>query len=239
MLKKKKDFKVDDRLKHIAFIMDGNGRWAKKRMLPRMVGHKYGAQNFKKVVTYCFEMGIKTVTAYAFSTENWSRPQAEIDSIINLLKEYIEVVKKEEDVRVIFIGDKKALPENLSSLMIEAEEETKHKSLLLYIAFNYGGRAEIVNACNSLIKEGKTEITEDDISAFVYTSEASDPDLIVRTAGEYRISNFLLWQAAYSEFYFADVFWPDFNKKQLIKAIENFYTRKRRFGGLNKDEETK
>ncbi len=239
MLKKKKDFKVDDRLKHIAFIMDGNGRWAKKRMLPRMVGHKYGAQNFKKVVTYCFEMGIKTVTAYAFSTENWSRPQAEIDSIINLLKEYIEVVKKEEDVRVIFIGDKKALPENLSSLMIEAEEETKHKSLLLYIAFNYGGRAEIVNACNSLIREGKTEITEDDISAFVYTSEAPDPDLIVRTAGEYRISNFLLWQAAYSEFYFADVYWPDFNKKQLIKAIENFYTRKRRFGGLNKDEETK
>ena len=239
MLKKKKDFKVDDRLKHIAFIMDGNGRWAKKRMLPRMVGHKYGAQNFKKVVTYCFEMGIKTVTAYAFSTENWSRPQAEIDSIINLLKEYIEVVKKEEDVRVIFIGDKKALPENLSSLMIEAEEETKHKSLLLYIAFNYGGRAEIVNACNSLIREGKTEITEDDISAFVYTSEAPDPDLIVRTAGEYRISNFLLWQAAYSEFYFADVYWPDFNKKQLIKAIKNFYTRKRRFGGLNKDEETK
>ena len=133
LIKKKKDFKVDDRLKHIAFIMDGNGRWAKKRMLPRMVGHKYGAQNFKRVVTYCFEMGIKTVTAYAFSTENWSRPQAEIDSIISLLKEYIEVVKKEEDVRVIFIGDKNILPDNLSSIMIEAEEETKHKSLLFFV----------------------------------------------------------------------------------------------------------
>ena len=239
LIKKKKDFKVDDRLKHIAFIMDGNGRWAKKRMLPRMVGHKYGAQNFKRVVTYCFEMGIKTVTAYAFSTENWSRPQAEIDSIISLLKEYIEVVKKEEDVRVIFIGDKNILPDNLSSIMIEAEEETKHKSLLLYIAFNYGGRAEIVTACNKLIKNGKTQITEDDITTSVYTNLAPDPDLIVRTAGEYRISNFLLWQCAYSEFYFTDVYWPDFDKKQLIKAIENFYTRKRRFGGLNKDEETK
>ena len=218
--KNKKDFKVDERLKHIAFIMDGNGRWAKKRLMPRMVGHKYGAQNFKKVVTNCFEMGIKTVTAYAFSTENWSRPQAEIDSIINLLKEYIEIVKKEDDVRVVFIGDKTTLPQNLSSLMIEAEEE-------------------IVNACNKLIKEGRTQITESDISSCIYTSEAPDPDLIVRTAGEYRISNFLLWQSAYSEFYFTDVYWPDFDKKQLIKAIENFYTRKRRFGGLNKDEETK
>ena len=239
LFKKKNDFKVDERLKHIAFIMDGNGRWAKKRMLPRMVGHKYGAENFKSVVRNCFEIGIKIVTVYAFSTENWSRPQAEVDSIISLLKEYIELVKKEEDVRVVFIGDKKALPENLSSLMISAEEETKNKSLLLYIAFNYGGRAEIVNACNNLIREGKSQITENDISSSIYTYESPDPDLIVRTAGEYRVSNFLLWQCAYSEFYFTDVYWPDFDKKQLIKAIENFYTRKRRFGGLNKDEETK
>ncbi|MBQ8545822.1 MAG: di-trans,poly-cis-decaprenylcistransferase [Clostridia bacterium] len=235
--KKQKNVIIDDRLKHIAFIMDGNGRWAKKRLLPRMVGHKYGAQNFKNIVKYCFEMGIESVTTYAFSTENWSRPQAEIDSIINLLKEYIEVVKQEEKVRIIFIGDKSNLPSDLARIMIEAEEITMGREKKLYIAFNYGGRAEIVNACNSLIAEGKTKVTESDISSHMYTAEAPDPDLIIRTAGEYRISNFLLWQCAYSEFYFAEVFWPDFDKKELMKAIENFYTRKRRFGGLNKDEE--
>ena len=237
LIKEKNQLKVDDRLKHIAFIMDGNGRWAKSRLLPRKVGHKYGAENFKKVVRNCFEAGIKAITVYAFSTENWARPKDEIDSIIALLKEYIEAVKQEEDVRVIFIGDKSSLPENLSSIMIKSEEETKHRPLYLYIAFNYGGRAEIVKACNELIAEGKTKISEDDISKHVYTSEMPDPDLIVRTAGEYRISNFLLWQAAYSEFYFTNVYWPDFDKKELYKAIENFYTRKRRYGGLNKDED--
>ena len=227
---------VDDRLKHIAFIMDGNGRWAKKRMLPRPVGHVNGAATFKKVVRYCFEMGIKVVTVYAFSTENWKRPKEEIDAIIKLLKEYIIDGINDGNVKINFIGDKSSLPKELVDLLVDAEEKTKEKTKILNIAFNYGGRNEIVNACNRLIKEGKTEITEDDISNSVYTASLPDPDLIVRTAGEYRLSNFLLWQSAYSEFYFTDVYWPDFDKKQLDLAIKSFYNRKRRFGGLDNKE---
>lgn len=227
---------VDDRLKHIAFIMDGNGRWAKKRMLPRAVGHVNGAATFKKVVRYCFEMGIKVVTVYAFSTENWKRPKEEIDAIIKLLKEYIIDGINDGNVKINFIGDKSSLPKELVDLLVDAEEKTKEKTKILNIAFNYGGRNEIVNACNKLIKEGKTEITEDDISNSVYTASLPDPDLIVRTAGEYRLSNFLLWQSAYSEFYFTDVYWPDFDKKQLDLAIKSFYNRKRRFGGLDNKE---
>lgn len=227
---------VDDRLKHIAFIMDGNGRWAKKRMLPRPVGHVNGAATFKKVVRYCFEMGIKVVTVYAFSTENWKRPKEEIDAIIKLLKEYIIDGINDGNVKINFIGDKSSLPKELVDLLVDAEEKTKEKTKILNIAFNYGGRNEIVNACNKLIKEGKTEITEDDISNSVYTASLPDPDLIVRTAGEYRLSNFLLWQSAYSEFYFTDVYWPDFDKKQLDLAIKSFYNRKRRFGGLDNKE---
>lgn len=233
---KKKISVVDDRLKHIAFIMDGNGRWAQKRMLPRSVGHKYGADTFKKVVRYCFEMGIKVVTVYAFSTENWKRPQQEIDAIIKLLKEYILDGLNENDVRINFIGDKKSLPDDLAELMTDAELKTKEKTKLLNIAFNYGGRNEIVNACNNLIKTGKEEITEQDISDNIYTAGMPEPDLIVRTAGEYRLSNFLLWQSAYSELYFTNVYWPEFDKKQLNLAIKSFYKRKRRFGGLNTKE---
>lgn len=234
--RKKKISVVDERLKHIAFIMDGNGRWAKKRMLPRSVGHVNGAATFKKVVRYCFEMGIKVVTVYAFSTENWKRPKEEIDAIIKLLKDYIIDGINDGNVKINFIGDKNSLPKELSDLLVDAEEKTKEKTKILNIAFNYGGRNEIVNACNKLINEGKTKITEDDISNNVYTASLPDPDLIVRTAGEYRLSNFLLWQSAYSEFYFTDVYWPDFDKKQLDLAIESFYNRKRRFGGLDKKE---
>ncbi len=234
--RRKKISIVDDRLKHIAFIMDGNGRWAQKRMLPRPVGHTYGAKTFKKVVRYCFEMGIKVVTVYAFSTENWKRPQTEIDAIIKLLKEYILDGINDGNVKINFIGDKESLPKELVDLMLDAEEKTKEKTKILNIAFNYGGRAEIINACNKLIKDGKAEITEQDISDNVYTVGMPEPDLIVRTAGEYRLSNFLLWQCAYSEFYFTDVYWPDFDKKQLDLAIQSFYSRKRRFGGLDKKE---
>ena len=234
--RKKKISVVDDRLKHIAFIMDGNGRWAEKRMLPRPVGHINGAATFKKVVRYCFELGIKVVTVYAFSTENWKRPKAEIDAIIKLLKEYIIEGINDGNVKINFIGDKESLPDELVELLVDAEERTKEKTKILNIAFNYGGRNEIVNACNKLIKDGKTEITENDISSNVYTANLPDPDLIVRTAGEYRLSNFLLWQSAYSELYFTNVYWPDFDKKQLDLAIQSFYGRKRRFGGLDKKE---
>jgi undecaprenyl diphosphate synthase len=181
-------------------------------------------------------MGIKVVTVYAFSTENWKRPKEEIDAIIKLLKEYIIDGVNDGNVKINFIGDKSSLPKELVDLLVDAEEKTKEKTKILNIAFNYGGRNEIVNACNRLIKEGKTEITEDDISNSVYTASLPDPDLIVRTAGEYRLSNFLLWQSAYSEFYFTDVYWPDFDKKQLDLAIKSFYNRKRRFGGLDNKE---
>ena len=235
--KKKKEIKVDERLKHIAFIMDGNGRWAKSRSLPRQVGHKYGARAFENTVRNCHAAGIKIVTVYAFSTENWSRPQKEVNAIMELLDSYIEKAHDEKDIRYVFIGDKSAFTEELRNKMLYLEEISKDCENILNIAFNYGGRAEIINACNSLIKEGKTDISEEDISSHLYTSHCPDPDLIVRTAGEYRISNFLLWQCAYSELYYTKALWPDFDKEELRKAIESFYSRKRRFGGLIKGEE--
>ena len=223
---------VDNRLSHIAFIMDGNGRWAKKRSLPRKAGHKQGAVAFENVVRECNKLGIKTVTVYAFSTENWKRPKEEVDAIINLLNNYIDRVDLNDDIRFIFLGDKSVLNDELRSKIEKLEEDTKSRSNVLNIAFNYGGRAEIVHAFNELAKEGKESVTEDDISSHLYTKDSSDPDLIVRTANECRISNFLLWQCAYSEFYFTDVLWPDFDKNELYKAIESFYSRKRNFGGI-------
>ena len=235
---KLKSFKVDGRIKHIAFIMDGNGRWAKSRSLPRSVGHKHGAKALERTVQSCHEFGIKAVTVYAFSTENWSRPKKEVDAIIELLNSYIDQAKKEnQQIRYIFIGDKSILDDNLRNKMIELEDQSKGYDNILNIAFNYGGRAEIVDACNSLILAGKEKITEDDISNNLYTKHCPDPDLIIRTANEHRISNFLLWQCAYAEFYYTKVLWPDFNKKELYKAIQSFYKRKRRFGGLIKGEE--
>ena len=223
---------VDERLSHIAFIMDGNGRWAKRRSLPRMAGHRQGAVAFENIVRECNKLGIKTVTVYAFSTENWKRPKEEVDAIISLLNRYIDRVDLNDDIRFIFLGDKSVLNEELRAKMEKLEDDTKHRSNVLNIAFNYGGRAEIVNAFNELAKEGIDNITENDISAHLYTRESKDPDLIVRTANECRISNFLLWQCAYSEFYFTDTLWPDFDKKELYKAIESFYSRKRNFGGI-------
>ena len=237
LFKKKTDFKVDSRLKHIAFIMDGNGRWAKSRSLPRHIGHKYGAKAFEDTIKNCHHFGIKTVTVYAFSTENWTRPKKEVDAIMELLNSYIEKAWEEKDIKYKFIGDKSVLTDELKHNMIKLEEATKNYDNTLNIAFNYGGRAEIVDAFNLLIAEGKASVTENDISSHLYTSESPDPDLIVRTANEHRISNFLLWQCAYSEFYFTKTLWPDFNKKELLKAIKSFYNRKRRFGGLIKGEE--
>lgn len=230
--KKKEAFRVDESLSHIAFIMDGNGRWAKARALPRKMGHRQGAIAFEKIVRECSKIGIKTVTVYAFSTENWKRPKEEIDAIMELLSSYIDRAEEEKGTRYVFLGDKSVLREDLRVRMEKLERESEGREYTLNIAFNYGGRAELVNAFNELAALGKTTVSEADISAHLYTRSSKDPDLIVRTANECRISNFLLWQCAYSEFYFTDVLWPDFDEKELHKAVKSFYKRKRNFGGI-------
>ena len=226
-------------LNHIAFIMDGNGRWAKSRGLPREFGHRAGAENFKKVVRYCRDIGIKIVTVYAFSTENIKRPKREVDAIFKLLMDYIDEAREEEAVEFRFIGDPWALGEDIGEKAAKLEEDTRGGTHRINIALNYGGRAEIVHAVNRLIDEGKSEITEDDISARIYTSDCPDPDLVVRTGRETRISNFLLWQSAYSEFYFSDAMWPDFSPDDVNAAVRDFAGRSRRWGGLDKNESAK
>ena len=226
---------VGDTLRHIAFIMDGNGRWAKARSLPREMGHKKGASVFERITLHCFSRGIRAVTVYAFSTENWSRPKAEVDAIMSLLSDYIDYAEKkfkEYDARLVFLGDKAALSPALRAKAERIEEMSKDRSRVLNIALNYGARDEIVSACNRLIAEGKTSVTRDDISSHLYTAASGDPDLIVRTGGDYRVSNFLLWQSAYAEFYFTKTLWPDLTEKEVDLAIEDFLGRHRRFGGL-------
>ena len=226
---------VDERLQHIAFIMDGNGRWAQKRGLPREIGHKHGAKTFKNIVKYCGEIGLRTVTVYAFSTENWKRPEKEVSALIELLDSYIDNFAKdlgENDVKIKFIGDITRFGKKLEEKIKRVENSTQNNHFILNIAINYGGRAELVHAFNQLISDGKREVTEADISSAMYTAHCTDPDLIVRTGGDLRISNFLLWQAAYSEFYFTDTLWPDMSEKDVDEAINAFYSRKRRFGGV-------
>ena len=227
--------RVGSDLQHIAFIMDGNGRWAKMQGRPREFGHTEGAKAFERVVEYCGDIGVKYVTVYAFSTENWKRPQAEVGKIMSLLEKYLDKLMEKADkydLRVRFIGDRTPLSEKLIKKIEKAEEITFDRTRTVNIALNYGGRAEISAAVNKLIREGKTEITEKDISGALYTAECPDPDLIVRTAGEVRLSNFLLWQGAYSEFYFTDTLWPDFGAEGVEAAINAYYKRTRRFGGL-------
>ncbi|MBO4979395.1 MAG: di-trans,poly-cis-decaprenylcistransferase [Clostridia bacterium] len=225
----------DGRLSHIAIIMDGNGRWANKRGLPREVGHKYGANAFRKIVEYCADIGLHALTVYAFSTENWKRPEKEVNSILALLRQYVDECEKNINkypAYFHFIGDLSVFDESLRARIENIEEQTKDRPLTLNIAFNYGGRSEIARAFSRLAERGAREITQEDISAELYTASCGDPDLIIRTGGDMRISNFLLWQAAYAELYFTDVLWPDFDEKELDKAIEDFYSRKRRFGGV-------
>ncbi len=226
---------VDERLQHIAFIMDGNGRWAKKRGMPREFGHTYGAATFKKIGRYCEKIGLKYMTVYAFSTENWKRPQKEVDAIMKLFDEYIEecfLEMADDNVHFRFIGNLSVFPEELRRKMERIDRETSHKPFILNIAVNYGGREEIAHACTELIAQGKTQITEEDIGRNLYTLDCPDPDLIVRTGGDLRSSNFLLWQSAYAEYYFTDVLWPDYSSKDVDEAVAAFYSRKRRFGGV-------
>ena len=219
---------------HIGIIMDGNGRKKKKRGLPRTAGHKQGAETFRTISKECGRLGIKHATFYAFSTENWKRPKEEVDAIMRLFKQYLLEAKDDitaaDNNKLRFIGLKDGIPDDILTLMEEAEEDTKNNTGCdIALAVNYGGREEIVNAVNKLIADGKTEITEEDISQNIYT--VPDCDLIIRPSGEQRLSNFLLWQAAYSEFWYSDVMWPDFSVQDLYKALSDFENRNRRFGG--------
>ena len=223
------------KLSHIAFIMDGNGRWAKKRGLPREAGHGEGAKTFTEVAEYCYRGGVDTVTVYGFSTENWSRPKHEVGAIMSLLEKYLKKGIREmteRNVRVTFLGDKSPLSDNLRELMERLERESAPNKYRLNIAINYGGRAEIVNAVNRLVAKGVTEFTEQNIGNELYTAGQDDPDLIVRSAGELRLSNFLMWQSVYSEFYFCDTLWPDFSGDDIDAAVAAYYSRTRRYGGV-------
>ncbi len=229
------EYPVDDRLRHIAFIMDGNGRWAKKRGMPREYGHKVGAEVFKKITRYCGDIGIQAVTVYAFSTENWKRSEKEVSAIFRLFYDYLNDALEgvyENNVRVKFIGEREGLDARLCELMDRVEEESKDNSKLLNIALNYGGRREIVSAVNRLIASGKTEITEDDITANMYNPTSPMPDLVVRCGGEMRTSNFLTWESVYSEWYFCDTLWPDMTSGDVDAAVAEFYRRNRRYGGV-------
>ena len=226
--------------KHIAIIMDGNRRWAKKRMLPVKLGHKEGAETLKKVVRYANKLGIEYITVYAFSTENWKREKEEVDSLMSLLENYLDDFAKEADTENIVIkviGRRKELSENLLKKIDQTIERTKNNTGTIFtIALNYGGRDEIVNAIKEIsddVKNGKLEIqsiNEEIVSNYMYTKNMPDPDLMIRTSGELRTSNFLPWQLVYSEFLFIDKYWPDFSEEDIDEAVEVYRKRNRKFG---------
>ena len=226
--------------KHIAIIMDGNGRWATKRSLPRKAGHKAGAEALERIIYAAKELGLEHLTVYAFSTENWKRSEDEVDALMQLFRYYAKRLLKianENNVRVKFIGDiSRFAPDIIEGIRSLEETSAKNTGLTFCIAVNYGSRDEIRRGMTRMMedcREGKilpSEVTEETISSYLDTADMPDPDLLIRTSGEERLSNFLLWQLAYSEFYFADVLWPDFNKAELVKAIEAYNSRDRRFG---------
>lgn len=219
---------------HVAVIMDGNGRWAKKRGLPRVKGHERGARVLRKVVELSAKLGIKYLTAFAFSKENWNRPKEEIDFLMNLLRNYLKKEVKtleKNDIRLEVAGDVDELPQDIQELIKKAEEKTASgKRLELILAVNYGGRAEILRAAKGMAEEG--EFSVEAFRRHLYLPHVPDPDLLIRTSGEQRISNFLLWQMAYTELYFTPVLWPDFSEKEYIKALLDYQKRERRFGRI-------
>lgn len=246
MFKRKKDYlSLIDKNNlpyHIGIIMDGNGRWTKKRGMPRSFGHKQGAKTFDEIIDFAGNLGIKVVTVYAFSTENWSRPKEEVDSIMELLADYLENGLKKlagKDTKVKVIGDIGSMSEDIKKGVKNIEEKTKDgKSMTVQIALNYGGRLEIAEAAKKaalMAVSGKIcpdEINSDLLSSLMYSPEIPDPDLIIRPSGEYRLSNFLLWESAYSEFWFSDILWPDFKGEDLLRAVYDYQQRSRRFGGV-------
>jgi undecaprenyl diphosphate synthase len=223
---------------HLAIIMDGNGRWAKARGLPRLAGHRAGTENLRRILRACVDLGIKILTIYAFSTENWVRPESEVRGLMSILERVIDRELKELDangVQIRHVGRLSGVSERLQKKIKHALEMTAHNDrLILNVAFNYGGRAELVDAIRNIITDGipPDQVDETTVSHYLYTSGQPDPDLIIRTSGEMRISNFLLWQGAYSEYYVTPTYWPDFGPEELIKALKHYGSRERRFGGL-------
>lgn len=246
-IKPKQDNLIDKGVPyHVAIIMDGNGRWAKKRLLPRVMGHREGAKIIKRIVNEAQNIGIKVLTVYAFSTENWSRPKAEVDALMSMFSDYIRKEKNEmmeKNIRLVFSGTKEKMSEELLGEMKEAEEYLgKNNGITFNIALNYGGRKEITDAVNKLVEERVKKalngeksvlVTEKEIAEKLYHPEIPDPELVIRTSGEYRLSNFLLWETAYSEIYVTEKLWPDFNEEDLNEAVKNYKSRDRRFGGVS------
>jgi undecaprenyl diphosphate synthase len=224
--------------RHVAIIMDGNGRWAKQRGLPRLAGHRAGAENLRAIIRASAEFGIQYLTLYAFSTENWSRPRAEIDGLMRILSDVIDREMGElhkEGARLVHIGHLDGLSNVLQNKVRQAIEMTKdNQRITIVLAFNYGGRDEIITGIKQMLEDGvDPEIVDADlVSQYMFTKDLPDPDLVIRTSGEQRTSNFLTWQTVYSEWYFSPVYWPDFDKEELRKAIEDYNKRNRRFGGL-------
>ena len=241
MLKVKSSAEAGPIPRHIAIIMDGNGRWASSRGLPRIAGHRMGAEAVRKTVTACRELGVSCLTLYAFSSENWKRPQVEVEDLMGLLRLYLkrEVVELNKNgVRLTIIGDRSRLSQDIRQLIEDAEQSTaRNADMILALALNYGSQAEILAATRAIARdfqEGKLELddlSEGVFSRYLYTSELPDLDLLIRTSGEQRLSNFLLWQAAYTELLFTEILWPDFDKAALLAAIEEYGARERRYGG--------
>ena len=224
--------------RHIAFIMDGNGRWAKKRLLPRKAGHRQGVKALEKVVAACEKRGVEMVTFYAFSTENWARPQDEIDALFAMVAEFADTRLKEyvqRGLRILFIGDLTPLPQKTREACTRIVEAAKgNKGMIVCIALNYGGRDEIVRAVRTLLQSGLKDVDAETLSDCMYTGGLPDPDVIVRSSGEKRLSNFMLWQAAYSEFVFRDELWPDFDEKIIDAVLEEYASRDRRYGSVKR-----
>lgn len=224
--------------RHIAMIMDGNGRWAKRKRRPRLFGHRAGVETFKKIVRICSDMGIQVLTVYAFSTENWKRSEEEVAGLMSLaityLKKYVAELH-ENNVVLKIIGDISKLNDTLQKEILRSEAMTaQNTGMILQIALNYGGREELINAVKNMMLDGLkgSEITEETLNGYLYTKDVSDPDMMIRTGGEKRLSNFLLWQNAYTEFFFTETLWPDFSKKELEEMIEAYTQRERRYGGI-------
>ena len=238
----KPSLSFDNIPRHVAIIMDGNGRWAKQRGLPRVAGHRAGTENLRAIIRASAEFGIKYLTLYAFSTENWSRPRTEIDGLMRILSDVIDREMADlhkEGARLVHIGHLDGLSTTLQEKVRRAIEMTKdNQRITIVLAFNYGGRDEIIHAIKKMLRDSidPESVDVDLVSQYMFTKDLPDPDLVVRTSGEHRTSNFLTWQTVYSEWYFTPVYWPDFNKEELRKALEDYNARNRRFGGLEENE---